>query len=62
MATLWHAIENRRESFDPELPDRPAPETDEVDESDWLFDSQRDYLTQLKHYKDRKAMSTDDAA
>jgi hypothetical protein len=56
------AIENRTEGFDPALPDRPIQETADADEADWLFDSQRDYLTQLRHYKARKAVSTDDAA
>ena len=60
--TLRHAIMEMSESFDPVLPDRPTPAMAEVDESDWLFDSQRDYLTQLSHYKARKAVSTDDAA
>jgi hypothetical protein len=44
------------------LPDRPIQETADADEADWLLDSQRDYLTQLRHYKARKAVSTDDAA
>jgi hypothetical protein len=38
------------DAFDPELPERPEPEIDEPDEADWLFDSDRDYLTQLEHY------------
>ena len=62
VGTPPHAVENLREEFDPELPERPDPEIDEVNEDHWLFDSQRDYLTQLKHDKDRKAVSTDDAA
>jgi hypothetical protein len=33
------------------LPDRPAPETDPPDESDWLFDAQREYDEQLEYYK-----------
>jgi hypothetical protein len=41
--------------FDPELPDRPSPEIAEVDESDWLFDSRRDYLKQMDVYKARKS-------
>jgi hypothetical protein len=52
--SLRHAAENLVFTFDPELPARPEPETDGVDEADWLFDSQREYLTQIDHYKAHK--------
>ncbi|HRY16502.1 MAG TPA: hypothetical protein P5330_11605 [Candidatus Competibacteraceae bacterium] len=35
------------------LPDRPTAEVDLPDESAWLFDARRDYMTQLAYYKDR---------
>ena len=37
-----------------DLPDRPEPDTDPSDESDWLFDSSRSYAEQLKHYRIHK--------
>jgi hypothetical protein len=40
--------------FRPELPSRPEPELQIPDESEWLFDSNRDYMEQLEFYKRRK--------
>jgi hypothetical protein len=51
---VWHAIQEAADSLDVDLPPRPEPEIDLSDESDWLFDSARDYLTQLSIYKLRK--------
>jgi hypothetical protein len=53
--TLRQAVREMAAGFDPELPDRPSPEIAEVDESDWLFDSRRDYLEQMDVYKARKS-------
>jgi hypothetical protein len=41
--------------FDPELPERPEPEIDELDESKWLLDTGRDYHQQLTFYKANQA-------
>lgn len=42
--------------FEPDLPPMPEPET--PPESDgWLFDSSRDYLDQLRVYKDHQSGS-----
>jgi hypothetical protein len=64
--TLRHAIEELRDTFNPMLPERPEPAPPEVDEEHWLFDTQRDYLTQLAMYKARKTAAmkapTDHAA
>jgi hypothetical protein len=38
----------------PELPERPEPETEEPDEQRWLYASDRDYMEQMKHYRDYK--------
>jgi hypothetical protein len=51
------------ETFDPDLPERPKAEVAEPDETDWLFDSGRDYLTQLEYYRahrDGAVLSDDD--
>jgi hypothetical protein len=40
-----------------ELPERPEPDLPEPDDSGWLFDSSRDYLTQLAFYKARRTTS-----
>jgi len=53
--TLRLAITEMAAEFDPRLPDRPEPDLAEVDESDWLFDSRRDYLEQMAAYKARKS-------
>ena len=34
----------------PPLPDRPQAEVGEADESGWLYDSARDYMSQLASY------------
>ena len=36
------------------MPDRPDPEIDPADESDWLYDSSRAYMEQLDCYKRHK--------
>jgi hypothetical protein len=38
-------------TFDPPLPPCPASALSAPEEADWLFDSQRDYLTQMAHYR-----------
>jgi hypothetical protein len=45
-------MEMRR--FRPALPPSPEADTEQVDEETWLFDGQRDYLSQLAIYKARK--------
>ena len=37
--------------FDPDLPEPPQPELPGQDESDWLYDSARDYLDQVQYFK-----------
>ena len=49
---LQSAIDRDRESFSPDqLPERPRPVAASEDSSEWLFDSGREYLEQLKFYK-----------
>jgi hypothetical protein len=45
-----HAVTTAGVTAEPELPDRPGPETGEVAEDGWLYASDRDYLEQLRHY------------
>jgi hypothetical protein len=59
--TLRQAVENLKETFALALPDRPDPEVEEPDESGWLFDTERDYLTQLGYYQARKTVITDES-
>jgi hypothetical protein len=40
------------DTLEPDLPEPPEPET-RPDEDGWLFDSRRDYLEQIHHYKAR---------
>jgi hypothetical protein len=40
------------ETLEPEMPELPEPETSPRDDG-WLFDSRRDYLEQIDHYKAR---------
>ena len=53
--TLRLAITEMAAAFAPALPDRPRPAMADVDESDWLFESRRDYLEQMAGYKARKS-------
>jgi hypothetical protein len=46
------------EQLDVTLPERPAAETGEVDESEWLFDSKRDFMSQLDAYEEFKGKMT----
>jgi hypothetical protein len=40
--------------LEPALPPLPEGESEEEPDDDgWLFDSRRDYLEQLEHYKDQ---------
>lgn len=48
---LRQAIKTDMDEFDPDLPPRPASGLTLPDEFDGLFDSRRDYLEQLRHYK-----------
>jgi hypothetical protein len=41
-----HAVQERLAELEVDLPERPVAETADVDESDWLFDADRDYLEQ----------------
>lgn len=52
LETLQHAIEEKLADVEPDLPPLPEPEANPADEG-WLFDSRRDYLEQLRHYKNR---------
>jgi hypothetical protein len=47
------AIQDALGDLDPDLPPLPEPEP-EPDDEGWLFDSRRDYLDQLEHYKSRR--------
>jgi hypothetical protein len=51
------AVEELQESFHPALPARPDPDVSELDEDDWLLDTQRSYVAQLAYYKARKAVN-----
>lgn len=47
-------VERAAMNFRPKLPSRPVEEVDEQNERDWLFDSSRSYLDQLRFYKAQK--------
>lgn len=51
---LHQALVERSENFNAALPERPTPEIEPPDESDWLFDSNRTFMEQLKFYWRRK--------
>ncbi len=59
LAPLRAALAEKWEEFNPDLPERPVPEIDEIDESEWLFDSSREYMAQLAFYKQRKKGNDD---
>ncbi|PLS87222.1 MAG: hypothetical protein CYG60_03080 [Actinobacteria bacterium] len=47
-----HAIAEKLDALELDLPPLPEPEATPDDEG-WLFDSRRAYLEQLRHYKNR---------
>jgi hypothetical protein len=47
------------ERLEADLPDRPEPEVLDDDAVPWLFDSDRDYLTQISAYKRRRGGDTE---
>lgn len=49
--SLGHALKKAIEDLDVDLPELPEGEAEGEDEMDWLFDSSRDYLEQIKAYK-----------
>jgi hypothetical protein len=51
LAGLRESLRGEAERFEAALPERPVPRAATIDERDWLFDSQRDYLTQLNYYR-----------
>jgi hypothetical protein len=54
LETLRQAVTESVSDIDPDLPERPEPETDDPDEGGWLYDSARGYLEQLAHYQRHK--------
>jgi hypothetical protein len=52
LKALQHAIAEKLDALELDLPPLPEPEATPDDE-DWLFDSRRAYLEQLRHYKNR---------
>ena len=53
LKTLWQEIQNRLNEIDVYVPPLPDPETKE-DKRNWFFDSSRDYLEQLRIYKEKR--------
>ncbi len=53
LTELRSDMEQALDELEVTLPDRPTAEVDPPDESVWLFDARRDYMTQLTFYKDR---------
>lgn len=52
LQTLWRAISDELEDAMPDIDDYPVPEANEADErSSALYDSGRDYLNQIEHYR-----------
>ncbi|HSA45383.1 MAG TPA: hypothetical protein P5552_02490 [Candidatus Competibacteraceae bacterium] len=53
LTELRDDVQRALDDLEVTLPDRPTAQPDPPDESGWLFDARRDYLTQLTFYKDR---------
>lgn len=53
MKVLQQAAREKLEALEVDLPPLPEGTPDqEPDDEGWLFDSRRDYLEQLRHYKE----------
>jgi hypothetical protein len=48
------ALQEAMDRFEVDLPERPEPDIEPLDEEAWLYSSDRDYLTQLAMYKQHK--------
>ena len=59
LETARHDIQERLDNLTPALPPLPEPEVDPNDEG-WLYDSRRDYRSQLGHYDKHKGGSRQD--
>jgi len=59
--SLRHAIQNVIDDITPNLPELPEPEIEE-DDTNWLFDSYRDYFEQLAVYQAYKSGQTKKAS
>jgi DNA topoisomerase VI subunit B len=53
LEAVRRAAEQKRNAFKADLPARPEAGGEEPDESEWLYDSDRDYLEQLAVYKEK---------
>jgi hypothetical protein len=53
---IRHAVQAKAEQFQIDLPDRPEPAEADVDEFDWLFDSDRKYMEQIDCYRAYKGL------
>lgn len=51
LKAIWYSITEKSGQLDESMIPRPEPETEWSDESKWLYDSNREYLDQLHHYK-----------
>jgi hypothetical protein len=60
LADLAQAATTLVQTFDPPLPACPASALSPPEEADWLFDSQRDYLTQMAHYRKQDQAGEDE--
>jgi hypothetical protein len=54
METLRQAVQDKQVEFSANVPARPKPAESDADESDWLFDSNRDYEEQIEYYHRHK--------
>jgi hypothetical protein len=57
---IRHAVQEKAGQFHVDLPDRPEPARADVDESGWLFDSNRGYMEQMSCYRAYKGISDGD--
>ena len=54
LEVIRHAVQEKAEQFQVDLPDRPEAAEADADESEWLFDSNREYLDQIECYRKYK--------
>ncbi len=51
LGALRESLRVTAQGFEMALPERPQPQRAKTNDDGWLFDSQRDYLTQLDYYR-----------
>ena len=51
---IRHAVQEQLDALDPDLPPRPEGEFEDREDAAYLYDSSRDFIEQMRHYRRRQ--------